>query len=220
MRIVLLGAPGAGKGTQAVRLAAHYDVPHVSSGDILRYVVAWKFEIGLQAKEYMEAGELVPDELVLELLRLRLEQPDAQKGFVLDGFPRTLPQATALDDILTKIAQHLDVAVYFDVPDELIILRLSARASCPTCGRTYNLLASPPKNDMACDRDGTPLFQREDDRPEVIANRLQVFHRQTRPLVKYYEDQGILVTIDGAGSEEEVLDRIVEEIDRKVKERV
>jgi adenylate kinase len=220
MRIVLLGAPGAGKGTQAAALAKVYEVPHVASGDILRYVVAWQFPIGLKAKEYMESGELVPDELVLELLRLRLAQDDARKGFVLDGFPRTLPQAAALDEILEEIGQHLDVAVYFDVPDELIILRLSARASCPTCGRTYNLLASPPKDDMVCDRDGTPLFQREDDRPEVIANRLQVFHRQTRPLVKYYEDQGILVTIDGAGSEEEVLDRIVEEIDRKVKERV
>jgi adenylate kinase len=220
VRIVLLGAPGAGKGTQAAALAKVYDVPHVASGDILRYVVAWKFPIGLQAQEYMEAGELVPDELVLELLRLRLAQDDARKGFVLDGFPRTLPQAAALDEILAEIGQHLDVAVYFDVPDELIILRLSARASCPTCGRTYNLLASPPKDDMVCDRDGTKLFQREDDRPEVIANRLKVFHRQTRPLVKYYEDQGILVTIDGAGSEEEVLERIVDEIDRKVKERV
>jgi adenylate kinase len=219
MRIVLLGPPGAGKGTQSTGLAAHYAVPHVSSGDILRYVVAWKYPIGLQAEEYMDAGELVPDELVLELLKLRLEQPDARQGFVLDGFPRTLPQAAALDDILAEIDHHLDVAVYFDVPDELIILRLSARASCPTCGKTYNLLASPPENDMACDRDGTQLFQREDDQPDVIANRLAVFHRQTRPLVKYYEDQALLVTVDGAGSQEEVLERIVEEIERKVKER-
>jgi adenylate kinase len=215
----MLGPPGAGKGTQAPALAGRYSVPHVSSGDILRYVVAWEFPIGLKAKEYMDAGELVPDEIVLELLRLRLEQDDARKGFVLDGFPRTLPQAEALDDILTEIHHSMDVVVYLDVPDELIVLRLSARASCPTCGRTYNLLASPPKNDMACDRDGTPLFQRHDDRPEVIANRLQVFHRQTRPLVKYYEDRDLLVTVEGAGSEDEVLDRIVGEIDRKMSER-
>ena len=210
----MLGPPGAGKGTQAPALAAKYDVPHVASGDILRYVVAWQFPIGLKAKEYMDAGELVPDELVLELLRIRLEQDDARVGFVLDGFPRTLPQAEALDDILGEIGQHIDVVVYLDVPDELIVLRLSARASCPTCGRTYNLLANPPRNDMVCDRDGTHLFQRDDDRPEVIANRLGVFHRQTRPLVKYYEDRNLLVTVEGAGSEDEVLERIVKEIER------
>ena len=212
----MLGPPGAGKGTQAPALAAKYDVPHVASGDILRYVVAWEFPIGLKAKEYMDAGELVPDELVLELLRIRLEQDDARVGFVLDGFPRTLPQAEALDDILNEIGQHIDCVVYLDVPDELIVLRLSARASCPTCGRTYNLLANPPRKDMVCDRDGTALFQRDDDRPEVIANRLGVFHRQTRPLVKYYEDRDLLVTVEGAGSEDEVLDRITKEIDQKV----
>jgi len=166
----------------------------------------------------MEAGELVPDEIVLELLRIRLAQDDARQGFVVDGFPRTQPQAEALDDILSEIGQHTDCVVYLDVPDELIVLRLSARASCPTCGRTYNLLANPPRNDMVCDRDSTALFQRDDDRPEVIANRLAVFHRQTRPLVKYYEDRDLLVTVDGAGSEDEVLDRIVKEIERKTGE--
>jgi adenylate kinase len=212
----MLGPPGAGKGTQAPALAGKYEVPHVASGDILRYVVAWEFPIGLKAKEYMEAGELVPDEIVLELLRLRLAQDDARQGFVVDGFPRTLPQAEALDDILSEIGQKIDVVVYLDVPDELIVLRLSARASCPTCGRTYNMLANPPRDDMRCDRDGTALFQRDDDRPEVIANRLGVFHRQTRPLVKFYEDRDLLITVDGTGSEDEVLERIVKEIDRKM----
>jgi adenylate kinase len=216
MRIVLLGPPGAGKGTQAPLLAARYGVPHVASGDILRYVVAWKFPIGLEAKKYMDEGELVPDEIVLGLLKLRLEQDDARTGFVLDGFPRTLPQSVALDEILTEIEQAIDVAVYLDVPDELIILRLSARASCPTCGRTYNMLGTPPKEDMKCDRDGTPLFQRDDDRPEVIANRLKVFHNQTRPVIKYYEDKGALVTVEGVGSEDEVLDRMVQEIDGRL----
>ncbi len=216
MRIVLLGPPGAGKGTQAVRLAAHFGVPHVSTGDILRFVVAWQTEIGLTAKEYMDAGELVPDEMVLELLRIRLEAPDAQDGFVMDGFPRTLHQAEAFDKLLAEIGQAIDVVVNFDVPDELIVLRLSARASCPTCGRTYNMLASPPRDDMKCDRDGTGLFQRDDDRPEVIQNRLAVFRRQTFPLIKYYEDRGLLTRVVGVGSEDEVTEKIVAEIGETV----
>lgn len=213
MRIVLLGPPGAGKGTQAVRLAEHYAVPHVASGDILRFVVAWQTDIGLRAKSYMDAGKLVPDELVLELLRIRLALEDARQGFVLDGFPRTLPQAEALDQILDEIGQHMDAVIYMDVPDELIVLRLSARASCPTCGRTYNLLASPPRVEGKCDRDGTPLFQREDDRPEVILDRLEVFRVQTMPLIKFYDDKGILGTVPGIGDQDEVLAALIAEID-------
>jgi adenylate kinase len=213
VRIVLLGPPGAGKGTQAVRLAERYEVPHVSTGDILRFVVAWQTEIGLLAKSYMDEGELVPDELVLELLRIRLALDDARVGFVLDGFPRTLPQAEALDKILAEIGHAIDVALDLRVPTELIVLRLSARASCPTCGRTYNLLASPPKEDMICNRDGAKLFQRDDDRPEVIQQRLGVFQRQTFPLVKYYEERGLLRAVDGQGDEDEVLERMIAEID-------
>lgn len=213
MRIVLLGPPGAGKGTQAVRLAERYEVPHVSTGDILRFVVAWQTDIGMRAKSYMDDGELVPDELVLELLRIRLAQEDSRVGFVLDGFPRTLPQAEDLDKILAEIGQRIDVVLDLQVPHELIVLRLSARASCPTCGRTYNLLGGPPREDMKCDRDGSPLFQRDDDRPEVIAQRLGVFERQTRPLVKYYEDRGLLRVVDGVGSQDEVLERMVGEIE-------
>jgi adenylate kinase len=216
VRIVLLGPPGAGKGTQAVRLAQHYGVPHVSTGDILRFVVSWQTDIGMKAKEYMEAGELVPDELVLELLKIRLEADDAQNGFVMDGFPRTLPQAEDLDKLLAEIGQRIDVVVNFDVPDELIVLRLSARASCATCGRTYNMLASPPRDDMKCDRDGTALFQRDDDRPEVIQNRLAVFRRQTFPLIKYYDERGLLARVMGEGSEDEVTEKIIAEIGKAV----
>jgi adenylate kinase len=216
VRIVLLGPPGAGKGTQAVRLAQHYGVPHVSTGDILRFVVKWGTELGLKAKEYMEAGELVPDEMVLELLKIRLEADDAGDGFVMDGFPRTLHQAEDLDKLLAEIGQRIDVVVNFDVPDELIVLRLSARASCPTCGRTYNMLASPPRDDMKCDRDGTSLFQRDDDRPEVIQNRLAVFRRQTFPLIKYYDERGLLRRVMGAGAEDEVTEKIIAEIGKGV----
>jgi adenylate kinase len=213
VRIVLLGPPGAGKGTQAVQLAERFEVPHVSTGDILRFVVAWQTDIGQRAKSYMDEGELVPDDLVLELLKIRLAQEDARAGFVMDGFPRTLPQAESLDDILAEIGHKIDGVLYLEVPDELIVLRLSARASCPTCGRTYNLHASPPKEDMLCDRDRSPLMTRDDDRPEVILQRLGVFKRQTHPLIKYYEDRGILRTVQGAGSKDEVLERMVGELD-------
>lgn len=208
MRIVLLGPPGAGKGTQATRLAERFEVPHVATGDILRFAVSWETDIGLRAKSFMEEGELVPDEIVLELLKIRVEQPDAAEGFVQDGFPRTLPQAEALDKILAGIGKELDAVVNLDVPDELIVLRLSSRWSCPTCGRTYNALGSPPRVEGVCDRDRAPLIQRADDRPEVIANRLKVFRRQTFPLIKYYEDREILRHVDGAGDEDEVTDRI------------
>ncbi len=213
MRILLLGPPGAGKGTQAVRLAERYAVPHVATGDILRFAVSWQTSIGLQAKSYMDAGELVPDEVVLELLKLRFEQPDAAKGFVLDGFPRTLPQAEALDKILADIGSGIDAVIYFDVPDETILLRLSVRWSCPTCGRTYNLLSSAPRVQGFCDRDGTRLIQRDDDRPEVIANRLAVFRAQTMPLIEYYRKRGLLRDVDVIGEQDEVLQRITTAID-------
>ena len=219
MRVIFLGLPGAGKGTQSVRIAELYAVPHIATGDLLRFAVAWQYDIGNRAKSYMEAGELVPDEIVLELLKLRLAQADAREGFVMDGFPRTLEQAEALDKILAEIGQRVDVVIYFDVPDELIVLRLSARASCATCGRTYNLLASPPKTFGVCDIDGSPLFQRDDDQPEVISHRLEVFRRQTMPLIAYYTDRGLLRRIDGADDEDEVTRRIAGAMEAVMKER-
>jgi adenylate kinase len=201
MRLILLGPPGAGKGTQAVRLAERFAVPHVATGDLLRFAVKWQTEIGLRAQSYMEAGELVPDEIVLELLRRRLSEPDAQQGFVMDGYPRNPAQANALEEILTEVGSTLDAVVSLEVDDEIIVERLSARWSCPTCGRTY-------KEPGACRVDSTPLFQRDDDKPEVIRHRLKIFHAQTQPLIAYYETRGLLVHVDGVGSLDEVEERI------------
>jgi len=197
MRLILLGPPGAGKGTQAVRLAERFDVPHVATGDLLRFAVAWETEIGKRAKQTMEEGELVPDEIVLELLRARLSQDDASKGFVMDGFPRNPAQADALEANLKDIGQKLDAVVSLEVPDELIVQRLSSRWSCPTCGRAYNRAVDAGG---VCDRDGMTLFQRPDDRPEVVRKRLNVFHAQTSPLIDYYEMRGLLVHVNGVGS--------------------
>lgn len=212
MRLVLLGPPGAGKGTQATGVATRFGMPHVSTGDMLRFAVAWETEIGQRAKSYMEAGELVPDEIVLELIRLRLAQPDAAEGFVLDGFPRTIPQAEALEQLLADIGQRLEHVVVLDVPDEVIVLRISQRRSCPTCGRTYNLMAERPREDEVCDVDRMPLFQREDDREEVVRKRLQVYREQTQPLIDFYEARGLVRRLDGVGSLDEVEERIAKEI--------
>lgn len=208
MRLILLGPPGAGKGTQAVRLAEREGIVHVSTGDILRFVVAWKTETGLEAKQYMEAGKLVPDELVLELLQRRLAQADTQAGYVLDGFPRNRHQAEELDRILEETGHGLDAVVAVEVSDETIVARLSARRSCPTCGRTYQMTTSPPREDAICDRDRTPLEIRDDDRPEVVRERLHVFRESTEPLIAYYEERGLLSRVSGYGTMDEVTERI------------
>jgi len=210
MRFILLGPPGAGKGTQAVRLAERFAVPHVATGDLLRFAVEWQTEIGKRAKSYMDDGELVPDEVVLELLRTRLSRGDASDGFVLDGFPRNPAQADALEENLKEIGHKLDAVVSLEVPDELIVKRLSSRWSCPTCGRTYN---RPSDADGTCPVEGMKLFQRRDDRPEVIRKRLSVFHEQTAPLIKYYEDRGLLAHVDGVGTLDEVEERIAKALE-------
>ena len=210
MRFILLGPPGAGKGTQAVRLAERFKVPHVATGDLLRFAVEWQTEIGLRAKQYMDDGELVPDEIVLELLRTRLSRGDASDGFVLDGFPRNVPQADALDGILSEIGHKLDAVVSLEVQDELIVQRLSSRWSCPTCQRTFN---RPADAGGTCPFDGMKLFQRTDDRPEVIRKRLNIFHAQTAPLIAYYEERGLLVHVDGVGTLDEVEERIAKALE-------
>lgn len=209
MRLILVGPPGAGKGTQAARLAERHGVVHVATGDLLRFSVQWKTDIGREAKQYMDAGMLVPDDLVLELLRRRLSQSDAQRGYVLDGFPRNPAQADALDKMMVEAGQHIDAVVAVEVPDETIVQRLSARWTCPTCQRTFQVKVSPPAGGHRCPDDGDALFQREDDRPEVIRARLGVFREQTEPLVAHYEEQGLLGRVSGVGTLDEVAGRIL-----------
>ena len=212
MRLILLGPPGAGKGTQAVRLAERFGVPHVATGDLLRFAVKWETEIGMRAQSYMEAGELVPDEIVLELLKIRLSQPDAAEGFLMDGFPRNVAQADALEENLAEIDHELDAVVSLEVSDEVIVGRLSSRWSCPTCGRTYTFPQGSPTD---CPRDGMTLFQRMDDKPDVIRKRLQVFHAQTAPLIQYYESRGLLTRVDGLGEVAEVEARIAKSLENR-----
>lgn len=210
MRLILLGPPGAGKGTQAVRLAERFDVPHVATGDLLRFAVAWETPIGMRAKSYMDAGDLVPDEIVLELLRTRLSQADASVGFLMDGYPRNTAQADSLSAILDEIGQHLDAVVSMEVDDEIIVERLSSRWSCPTCGRTFKLNDGMPTH---CNLDATRLFQRDDDKPEVIRKRLGIFHAQTAAVVAYYEKLGIVQHVNGVGGMDEVEARIAKTIE-------
>lgn len=206
MRVILLGPAGVGKGTQGIRLAQAHGATYVPTGDLLRAAVRLGTPIGKKAKEYMDRGDLVPDEIMVEFLRERLSLPDASNGYVLDGFPRTLPQARALGDMLAEIGQHLDAAVALEAPDEEVVRRLASRASCPECGRPY---ARPIEEDAGvCDVDGTPLLRRDDDNPEAIRVRLQAFHAQTKPVLQGYEDEGILVHVDGMGTPDEVTERI------------
>lgn len=197
MKIIMLGAPGAGKGTQAKQIASVYGIPHISTGDIFRANIKNQTPLGQKAKEYMDAGNLVPDELTCDLLMDRIGQDDCEDGFVLDGFPRTIPQARALGKALTARGESIDFAINVEVPDENIIRRMSGRRVCPSCGATYHLVALPPEKEGVCDACGSELIQRADDSEATVANRLQVYHEQTQPLIDYYEREGVLKTVDG-----------------------
>ncbi len=209
MKIIMLGAPGAGKGTQAKQIAGKYGIPHISTGDIFRANIKEGTELGKKAKEYMDQGLLVPDELTCDLVVDRIKQEDCKNGFVLDGFPRTIPQAEALDAALTKLGQKMDYAIDVDVPDENIVNRMGGRRACINCGATYHIVSIPPKKEGVCDTCGNELVLRDDDKPETVQKRLDVYHEQTQPLIDYYTKQGILKSVDGTQPMEDVFAAIV-----------
>ena len=209
MKIIMLGAPGAGKGTQAKQIAGKYSIPHISTGDIFRANIKNGTELGKKAKEYMDAGALVPDELTCDLVMDRISQPDCENGFVLDGFPRTIPQAEALTSALEKAGQAMEYAINVDVPDENIVKRMGGRRACLDCGATYHIVSIPPKVEGVCDACGAKLVLRDDDKPKTVQKRLDVYHEQTQPLIDYYDKAGILHTVDGTVPMEEVFANIV-----------
>lgn len=209
MKVIMLGAPGAGKGTQAKMIADRYGVPHISTGDIFRANIKNGTKLGMEAKSYMDAGALVPDELTVKILLDRVAESDCKDGYVLDGFPRTIPQAEVLDRELAAMGDHVDYAIDVDVPDDNIIRRMSGRRACVNCGATYHIEHVPPKTEGVCDRCGSGLILRDDDRPETVKNRLQVYHDQTQPLISYYKEKGILRTVDGTMDRDDVFAAIV-----------
>lgn len=209
MKIIMLGAPGAGKGTQAKMIAEKFSIPHISTGDIFRANIKNGTELGKKAKEYMDKGQLVPDELTVEILLDRVANDDCKNGYVLDGFPRTIPQADVLDKELTKLGDKVDFAINVDVPDENIVRRMSGRRACLKCGATYHIEHIPPRKEGVCDTCGSELVQRDDDKPETVQNRLSVYHEQTQPLIDYYEKKNILKTVDGTRDMQEVFGDIV-----------
>ena len=197
MKVIMLGAPGAGKGTQAKMIAEKYSVPHISTGDIFRANIKNGTELGMEAKKYMDQGLLVPDELTVKILLDRVAKDDCKNGYVLDGFPRTIPQAEVLDKALDEINDKIDFAINVDVPDENIVRRMSGRRACLGCGATYHIEHIPPKQDGICDTCGQELVLRDDDKPETVKNRLDIYHQQTQPLIDFYQAKGILKTVDG-----------------------
>ena len=208
MKIVMLGAPGAGKGTQAKMISEKYGVPHISTGDIFRANIKNGTELGKKAKEYMDQGQLVPEELTCDLVVDRIAQDDAKNGYVLDGFPRTIPQAEALTNALNARGEKLDYAIDIEVPDENIVNRMSGRRACVDCGGTFHIKYNPTKTEGICDLCGGKLTLRDDDKPEVVADRLRVYHEATQPLIDYYEKEGILKSVDGTVDLNDVFDAI------------
>ena len=210
MKIIMLGAPGSGKGTQAKKIAEKYQIPHISTGDIFRANIKNGTELGKKAKTYMDQGLLVPDELVCDLVVDRVQQDDCKKGYILDGFPRTIPQAESLDAALSRLGEAVDYAINVEVPDENIVKRMGGRRACVGCGATYHLVYAAPKKEGICDNCGAELILRDDDKPETVQKRLGVYHEQTQPLIDYYTKKGILKEVDGTMDMGDVFKAIVE----------
>lgn len=214
MKIIMLGAPGAGKGTQAKKIAAKYEIPHISTGDIFRANIKNGTELGNKAKAYMDQGLLVPDELVVDLVVDRVGQEDCKNGYVLDGFPRTIPQAEALDSALMKVNQKIDYAINIEVPDQNIVDRMSGRRACLSCGATYHIVNIPTKVEGICDVCGGNTVLRDDDKPETVLKRLHVYHDQTQPLIEYYTTKDVLIEVDGTMEMADVFAAIIHILDR------
>ncbi|MCA0972636.1 adenylate kinase [Halobacillus litoralis] len=197
MNLILMGLPGAGKGTQAEKIVEKYEIPHISTGDMFRLAIKEGTALGKEAKSYMDKGELVPDEVTIGIVRERLSKPDTEKGFLLDGFPRTIAQAEALENLLDDMNESLNYVLHIDVPKDKLVERLTGRRICPTCGATYHVVFNPPKVDGKCDNDGAELIQREDDQPETVKTRLEVNVEQAQPLLDFYREKGYLVSFEG-----------------------
>jgi len=214
MKIIMLGAPGAGKGTQAKKIAEKYGLPHVSTGDIFRANIKNGTPLGIEAKKYMDEGKLVPDELTVKILLDRVAQNDCKNGYILDGFPRTIPQAEVLDKALTELNDKIDYAIDVEVPDENIINRMGGRRACLACGATYHVVFNAPKKEGICDACGKELVLRDDDAPETVKKRLDVYHEQTQPLIDFYNKKGILKEVDGTKEMNDVFNAIVSILDK------
>ncbi|KGX89338.1 adenylate kinase [Pontibacillus marinus] len=212
MNLILMGLPGAGKGTQAEQIVDKYQIPHISTGDMFRSAIKEGTQLGKEAKSYMDKGELVPDEVTIGIVRERLGKDDCKQGFLLDGFPRTVAQAEALENLLSDLGTTLDYVLHIDVDTEQLVERLTGRRICPTCGATYHVKYNPPKVEGICDHDGSELIQRDDDKPETVRKRLEVNLENTKPLLNFYDDKGYLVTING----DQDIDQVFHDIDEKL----
>lgn len=215
MHLILLGAPGSGKGSYAVGLKKHYGIPHISTGEIFRNEIASQSELGILAQSLIDRGEFVPDDVTIEIVKKRLQQDDCKNGFILDGFPRTLPQAKSLTDFLPTIGKKIDAVVNLEISEDVVVKRIVNRLSCPKCKKGYNLISIPPKNAGLCDDCNTPLIRREDDNEETVLSRLSIYHERTQPLIEYYDKLGLIISIDSNGTIEEVTKDIIVSLEEK-----